>query len=390
MRYVLGIDISARKSNYALISDMGELVSEGNVKNDLEGIQQLIVLIEQYQSEVIFEATGIYSRKLQFSLEKARIEYVMINPLAAKKAMDSLRKTKNDKTDARDLAKIQMSNQYVITKMSASIYRELNYREQHLSNISQDLANSKNRLNMLVEDTFPGALTLYTGGNFPAVYNLLMLFPHANLVNQKSKEELLVMVEGVVKQSRERKVNELMALAQSAAYTEDESSFLVEEVRFYAAKILELLTMKERLIAEMTIIAQQLEEFEPIMSIPGVGERIAVGLIANFGDIKRFTKASQLNAYVGIDIIHHDSGVFKSKGKISKRGNSGVRKLLYTAMISMIGLNRRTGIPNHIADYYERRIKRETGGKKKIIVGMMDRLLRTIFHLVKYHEHFSG
>ena len=58
--------------------------------------------------QIIFEATGVYSRRLQAFLEDHGYDYVILNPLKAKKEMDmGLRHNKTDKTDAYHLALIQ-------------------------------------------------------------------------------------------------------------------------------------------------------------------------------------------------------------------------------------------------------------------------------------------
>ncbi|RTX84356.1 MULTISPECIES: transposase, partial [Mammaliicoccus] len=59
---------------------------------------------------------------------------------------------------------------------------------------------------------------------------------------------------------------------------------------------------------EMVELSQQLECFEVICSIPGIGELTAAMIIGELGDITKFKSNKQLNAYVGIDIKRYQSG----------------------------------------------------------------------------------
>ena len=85
----------------------------------------------------------------------------------------------------------------------------------------------------------------------------------------------------------------------------------------------------------MVTIAKELPEFRNLISIPGFGENTVVTLIAEFGDIRRFKSSNAMNAFVGIDFRHYESGKFVAKDTISKRGNAIARKILYKAVFEL-------------------------------------------------------
>ncbi|ESV43867.1 transposase IS116, partial [Staphylococcus epidermidis MC19] len=76
-------------------------------------------------------------------------------------------------------------------------------------------------------------------------------------------------------------------------------------------------------------LAQQLDYFENIHSIPGIGKLSTAMIIGEIGDIKRFKSNKQLNAFVGIDIKRYQSGNTHCRDTINKRGNKKARKLLF-------------------------------------------------------------
>ena len=53
---------------------------------------------------IVFEATGVYSRRLQAFFEDNSYAYTGLNPLESQKQLDSLRVRKTDKIDAEKLA----------------------------------------------------------------------------------------------------------------------------------------------------------------------------------------------------------------------------------------------------------------------------------------------
>ena len=91
---------------------------------------------------------------------------------------------------------------------------------------------------------------------------------------------------------------------------------------------------------EMLSIAQTLPEYPAVMSINGIGETLGPALMAEIGDVRRFSKRSNITAFAGVDAPPFQSGKFDSKSRrISKRGSSELRKQLFQAVRIIIQLN---------------------------------------------------
>jgi transposase len=67
---------------------------------------------------------------------------------------------------------------------------------------------------------------------------------------------------------------------------------------------------------------------EGLMALRGVKLITATTIVAEIGDLKRFTTAPQLMAYLGVVPSEHSSGESKSRGGITKTGNGHVRRVL--------------------------------------------------------------
>ena len=71
---------------------------------------------------------------------------------------------------------------------------------------------------------------------------------------------------------------------------------------------------------------------ELLTSIVGIGPTLAISLIAEIGDIQRFTLPKQLVAYAGLDPRVRQSGtVLNRNTKLTKRGSSELRNSLFLA-----------------------------------------------------------
>ncbi len=69
------------------------------------------------------------------------------------------------------------------------------------------------------------------------------------------------------------------------------------------------------------------------VSIPGIGPANAAALVATYHRAA-FASADAFVAYIGMDVRIRESGHYKGKRKLTKRGESEVRRLLYCASIS--------------------------------------------------------
>ena len=93
---------------------------------------------------------------------------------------------------------------------------------------------------------------------------------------------------------------------------------------------------------------------ELLTSIDGVGERIAINMIAITGGFTRFEDARHFCSFAGLTPYKYDSGTsVRSKAKISKRANQTMKALLHLAAVGA-ATHLKTG---EYHEYYERKLK---------------------------------
>lgn len=135
--------------------------------------------------QIIFEATGVYSKRLQSFLDDYGYEYVILNPLKAKKEMDlSLR---HNKTDAYHLALIQKLYHHPVNQLQEQEYHQLNALSRFYDQLTNDLVMAKNRPHKLLQLTFPYLEDLFSTSKGFNYWSIVKMFPHCDLVNDSTK-----------------------------------------------------------------------------------------------------------------------------------------------------------------------------------------------------------
>ncbi|WP_153983266.1 transposase, partial [Streptococcus suis] len=173
-------------------------------------------------------------------------------------------------------------------------------------------------------------------------------------------------------------VEKLTALANQSYCAVKKTSPIMEEVRYYAKELLRLSEQRQTVLDQMVELAQPLPEYDILLSIPGIAETTATSIIGELGDIRRFQSANQINAFIGIDLRHYESGNFLAKEHITKRGNPYARKILFKCIHNIASASHTN--PCHIADFYEKR-KRQSQTTSTLI--------RTMYYLIMHNKLYD-
>jgi len=393
MQTVFGIDVSKATSEVAILVN-GEKVHGYAMTNNQPGFARLLHDLEQMpQPEIVFEATGVYSRRLEAFLKAHHYSFTKLNPLEAKKQMDSLRHRKTDKLDAEGLARTQFILNRKASFVQEGVYEELRDLSRFYQNLTEDIVRAKNRLHKNLQSTFPELEQLLSEPTGEQYWNLVSLFPMPGLVLQLSREAL----ESKIKTSTSKRISvhrvnhlaeKLLDLAALAYPAVGNHSPMQEVVRYYAQELLRLSAQRKLVLEQMISLAEPLPEYDIYLSLSGIGEVTAVSLIGELGDIRRFKNSNQINAFIGIDLRHYQSGDYQAQEHITKRGNHYARKILFKAIHNMVSASRTQ--PNHIADFYRKRKGQSPKtSTKPYTIAAMHRLVRCLYYLVTHNKKYD-
>ncbi|MCL4539270.1 MAG: IS110 family transposase [Bacteroidetes bacterium] len=144
---------------------------------------------------------------------------------------------------------------------------------------------------------------------------------------------------------------------------------------------------------QLTQIEQEIEELlsqdpdlngkiNKIAAIKGVGIMTAIRVVAETNGFALIENGKQLASYVGLDVVHNQSGNRERKSSISRKGNKFIRQALYMPAICACRYDKT------LKDYYIRLAMRKNI-KKIAVVAAERKLLLLIYTLWKNNSQYD-
>jgi transposase len=136
---------------------------------------------------------------------------------------------------------------------------------------------------------------------------------------------------------------------------------------------------------EKAIKALNTNEYQSLLSIPGIGSVYASGILAEIGSIKSFRSQDALAKYAGLVWNQHQSGKFTADDThLSKAGNRYLRYYLIEAANSV-----KNYAPEY-ADFYAKKYSEvKTHQHKRALALTSRKLIRLIFGLLDNNQLYS-
>ncbi|HET8830237.1 MAG TPA: IS110 family transposase [Pelobium sp.] len=175
-------------------------------------------------------------------------------------------------------------------------------------------------------------------------------------------------------QERSMVKNQLHA-EESEAYPNQDS------VRRIKARIAFLNSQEREIKSDIQIVVNRDSELKDqvkrLSSISGVGELTAVIVLAETNGFELIRNKKQLSSYAGLDVKEKQSGTsVHAKPRISKKGNTNLRKAMYLPSLSAVKWDER------FKEIYARIVARH-GIKMKGLVAIQRKLLEMMYTVFK-------
>lgn len=151
-----------------------------------------------------------------------------------------------------------------------------------------------------------------------------------------------------------------------------------KNIDFLAKQLEEIQTAIGKTIQTDEKLAKKIQH---LTSIYGVGLLTAATIVAETNGFALFTSQAQLVSFAGYDVIEHQSGTYKGQTRISKKGNSHLRRILFMPAFHTVKKN---GV---LKELYQRVFER-TKSKMKAYVAVQRKLLCLMYTLWKKEEDF--
>ena len=384
----IAIDVSKESSHIQGFYELNKKASDPlEISHDKVGFDLLATMIKSMVLEtskevvVVYEDTGVYDKPLRMYLTDNSIRYATVNPLlSARYRKKNLRAVKTDMKDCSNIAKVYF-NEDIKYKLEENTYysnlRKLNrYYEEHVDHLRKYKVNFRETL----DTVWPGFNDVFSDIFTELPLSIIEHYGHPYKLKRVRKTTLvkLIMKNSSHRESWcERKALDILNYVNSTQSGCPEDDILASIIIDKVSTIKFTIDKTNKYLTELIELSKNDMSFTLLTSIPGIGEKLAARLIAEIGDISRFDNAKQLVAYAGIDPQVYESGSFKGKFSISKKGNKRLRSLLYLAVSCSLRTKLKT---NSFKDYYKRKTQQ---GKihKVVLIACCNKLIRIIYSM---------
>lgn len=303
MKHWIGIDVSSATLDFALLDEQGVHLESTQVNNDHKAVMKLMNSwkkrhgVEMQNSLVCLEPTGHYTLLLLNLIVEQKWPAWLAHPLDIQKSM-GIKRGKSDKVDAVRIA------QYART-----------FREKTRLFTAQNLKLDK-------------------------------------LKHLLTRRQHLVRVRAMYK-SHISDLNRYMDKDIKKAFDQLDK-------RLIAASDRAVLRVEQLIMAQIKADVKTSEQYNLLLTIPGVGPQLASYLIALTDGFHRFTDPRELACHAGVAPFERSSGSsVRGRTQVSHQANKTLKTLLH--MSALVSVRE----PGELKDYYDRK---RAEGKKPILV----------------------
>lgn len=368
----VGIDVSKGKSTVT-IRRPGDIVvmSPRDIPHTQSAINDLIAQIKELDGDtkVCMEHTGRYYEPVAAWLSDAGVFVSAVNPMLIKEfGDDSLRSPKTDKADSKKIARYTL-DRWAKLKQYGSMDKtrnQLKTMNRQFGFYMDQKTAMKNNLIALLDQTFPGANNFFdsparSDGSQKWV-DFVYTYWHVDCVRSKSLDAFTEHYQNWCKRKgynfSAAKATAIYQLSSDmiAVFPKDDGTKML--VRQAVAMLNTASETVESLRVKMDETASTLPEYPVVMAMNGVGPTLGPQLMAEIGDVTRFTHRGALTAFAGVDPGKDESGQHVRKSvPTTKKGSPYLRKTLFQIMD---GLIKRSPVDDPVYAFMD---KKRTQGK---------------------------
>lgn len=332
----VGIDLSKQTFEAVRLIDLEKEWKSG--KTSAAGLVALVRWLKK-NDIVILEAGNQSFRIAKYLLSEVGCEVLVLNPGSIFAIYASLKKT--DKEDCLKLARLAQRNP--VSELP----------------VVQIPSDDEEELRCIIsEHQFIVKQTTKLRNRFHAVFTRVGLLDikKSHVKSPKHRIDFIKKITGQAKREAERINNQLTNLEIQIKELDTEIKNVLKENKEYA---------------------------QITMSMPGIGPLLTAGLLAYYGDFKRFANSKQVAFYSGLVPSVKISGDMKIYGHVMRRNNP-VRANIVQAAWSLV----RSEDGGAMKTFYENLYPR--AGKKRAIVAVARKMLITIYTMFQTGELYRS
>lgn len=350
---VVGIDI-AKDVHAAQITDFrGRTLTSRHLSfmNTLDGFGRFLRWVKDIQAKkqlssliVGLEPTGHYWFNLANWLHEQGIPVVLVNPVTTHRNKENRDNSpsKNDPKDALVIADTVSRGYYTDYAPQKAVFERLKTVVSHREYWVKQCTSLGNRIVRWIDLYFPEFRHVFRDWTALRALASLRAFP---LPSDMKGLDADAVIDHWRKQGMKRPGGVSGKATAAALLMAASRSIGAQGASDEARRDLQrLLDMYEHVVAMLDEIQQELEALledipvaQQLQSIHGMGTIHIAAILGCAGDLSRYAHGRQLLRRAGLNLAECSSGKYKGQIKLSKRGDSTLRKYLYLCMLHLVG-----------------------------------------------------
>lgn len=344
-RVWVGLDVGLKSTSLCVLDGEGQIVHQCAIKSHPVELGRYLTKNFASNVAVVGLETGAMSAHLATGLRRQGFTVAVMDALQVHRVL-SLKRNKTDTNDARGIAEITRTGRDYLTEVyvkSAACYEVRAQLIMRHRLVQQRLAN---------ENMIRGLLRVYGGRVEPGAKS-------AATYRERVVQQLLLINdhEGINLRPRILPVLDLCERLQGDA---------------------------ERIEAELEALAAANPVCRRFMAVPGVGAITALSFFTAVEEPRRFRRADDVAAYLGLTPRVYQSGESLTHGKVSKMGNRLTRTHLVNAATVLLSA---TKTFSSLKDWGVRLAKKVGFNKAKVAVAR--KLAVLLFGMWRDGTHFQ-
>lgn len=368
------------------------------LKNRREDFEQFSTQLKQYglPVRVGLEPTCSFHRNIAHYLMRQDFEVRGVSTLVAARTREALHNSW-DKNDLKDASVILYLLEQGMTQTLSEPFLAGNNHLQELSKTYEQIVRRKTKiqhsiLNHYLPIYFPEAHVFFRGSKARWFSRMLKHFPTPSTIEHYSFDEFLEIASPIIGRVpfKHSLIKDYYDVAKkSIGIPVEKDSYEVKMFRYTVEE-------HERLNQQLHDLQEKIEEllkdngdYRLLKSIPGVGPLIALTVLAEAGDLRRFKHERQFLKYCGLNLSIEQSGMMKGNARISKRGNPRLRSVFWQAARCAIDVAKENDFQHKYARYVKAN-PQNADLKRRARTATAAKVARVVFGLIKKNEPYRS
>jgi len=390
----VAIDV-AKRWNAVLVEHPDGRRQAFKMANQREDHDRLVEFLHAVPGTVriALEPTGDYHRLLAYRLVREGFDLRLVSSVAGARYREA-RFNSWDKNDPKDAEVILELLKQGLTQHYHDPLIQGIHDWQELAKTYLQVSRTRTRLQHSL-------LTHYLALYFPEIERFwcttrnqwfiafLLRFPTPSSITALTEDAFATEASALIgrRVNKRGKLAEMYLLAQqSIGLPVAPDSLAVATFRLQLGRYQEL----NRQRAELETTAHRLLHDQPdyarLLTIPGIGPIVALIIMAEAGDLRRFGHHRQFLKFCGLDLAKCQSGRTRGQERLSKRGNARLRCAFWMAAMRAIRMRE-----NGFRDKFERYIRanpQDADLRRKAYTAVAAKMARVVYGLVKRQKDY--